>query len=199
MLKIKVFYVRRRPYYTPLSYYQGLATKKSISAAFEKTINIAAGFFGMQSSKLPLVNYTKILLRLIAKLSPLGTCAKVLWEWKLFAWQTRRWPRRFSYRSRYSGNREYRTEMHYSGRESIISTIFGRVGSRSNNGDVNFTFPADAVANWLQNSTSENNRHLEIKLTGTLEIAAGFLKEIDHLLNELTEASILLKSSSKIV
>ena len=71
--------------------------------------------------------------------------------------------------------------------------------SRSNNSGVNFSFPVDAVANWLQNSTSENNRHLEIKLTGTLEIAAGFLKEIDHLLNELTEASILLKSSSKIV
>ena len=69
---------------------------------------------------------------------------------------------------------------------------------RSNNGDVNFSFPANAIANWLQNSTSKNNRHLEIKLTGTLEIAAGFLKEIDQLLDELTEASILLKSSSKI-
>ena len=127
MLKIKVFYVRRRPYYTSLSYYEGLATKKSIRNTFEKTINIAAGFFGMQSSKLPLVNYTKILLRLIAKLSPLGTCANMLWKRKFFARQTRRWPRRFSYRIRYSGNREYRTEMHYRGREIIVSTIFGRL------------------------------------------------------------------------
>ena len=66
--------------------------------------------------------------------------------------------------------------------------------TRSN---VNFSFPTDSVANWLQNSASKNSRHLEIKLTkrGTmpLEIAAGLLKEIKHLLNELTEVSNLKK------
>ena len=56
---------------------------------------------------------------------------------------------------------------------------------------MNFSFPANTIANWLQNSTSKNNRHLEIKLEGTIEIAAGFLQEIKQLVNELTEASIL--------
>ena len=69
--------------------------------------------------------------------------------------------------------------------------------SRSNNGDVNFSFPADAVANWLQNSTSKNNRHLEIQLRGKIEIGPGFLQEIKHLLNEITKASKFIQITNR--